>query len=158
MTCKQVQKKLSAFIDNELNQERANLIHEHLKDCPKCAEELEAINSVWDFMETGEQVEPSPYFWTRLSAEITHREREDRLKQNFWRKLLSNPVPLAAAAALIVGLIFGNFVGKALYPTEVYANGNGPEEALALNTFDDLPSGSLGEAYYSLLSENGGEQ
>jgi predicted anti-sigma-YlaC factor YlaD len=158
MKCEQIQKKLSAFIDDELNKGEVGLIREHLKTCRECAEELQALGSVWDFMETGEEVEPSPYFWTRLSAEIASREKERSLRWGFWRKLFSNPIPVAAAVALILGLLLGNIVGRMLYPNGSYLNSEATADVLALNTFDDMPAGSLSDAYYSLLTENGGEQ
>lgn len=157
MKCEEIQKKLSALIDNELKEEEVSLIQEHLKECQGCAEELRAINTAWDFMETAEEMEPSPYFWARLSATIAQQDQEKILRWSFWRKLISNPIPVAVAAALILGLLLGNFVGRSLYPNGSYANSNGTAEALALNTFDDLPSGSLADAYYSILTE-GGEQ
>ena len=69
------------------------------------------------------------------------------------KRLFPKPVPIFAAAALVLGLLLGNFVGQMLYPNEYYVSNNGTADALALNTFDDLPSGSLGEAYFSLLYE-----
>ena len=158
MKCEKTQKKLSSFIDNELKEEEIRFIREHLKKCQECAEELRVLSTAWDFMGAAEELEPSPYFWTRLSATIAQQEEEKALRWSFWRKLISNPIPVAAAAALILGLLLGNFVGRTLYPNGSYANNNETAEALALNTFDDLPSGSLADAYYSLLTENGGEQ
>ena len=156
MKCEEIKRKLSAFLDNELKEEDMRLIRDHLKECKMCAEELQAINSVWNFVEKAEGLEPSPYFWTRLSARIAQQEKEKTFRWNFLRRLISNPIPVAAAAALVLGLLLGNFVGRMLYPNGSYTNGTA--EVLALNTFDDLPSGSLADAYYSILTENGGEQ
>jgi predicted anti-sigma-YlaC factor YlaD len=153
MKCEEIQRKLSAFLDNELKEEEARLIREHLKECTGCAEELRAVSSVWDFVETAEGIEPSPYFWTRLSAKIARQEKERSLRWGFWRKWIFNPIPVAAAAALILGLLLGHFVGRTLYPNGSLANAEATAEALALTTFDDMPSGSLSEAYFSLLYE-----
>ncbi|UCE19849.1 MAG: anti-sigma factor [Gemmatimonadota bacterium] len=157
MKCEEIQRKLSAFIDKELKQKDAKLIREHLNKCTGCAEELRAISSAWDFVETAEGIEPSPYFWTKLSARIDEQTTQRAERWSFVKRLFPKPIPIFAAAALVLGVLLGNFVGRMLYPNGSYMNTNGTAEALALNTFDDLPSGSLGEAYYSLLTE-GGEQ
>jgi anti-sigma factor RsiW len=155
MNCEQIQNTLSAFIDNELKDEEIRRIREHLKQCPGCAEELKSLSTAWDFMGAAEEMEPSPYFWTRLSAEIAQQEKERSLRWGFWKRLLANPIPVAAAFALILGLLLGNLVGRTLYPNGSYANSNGTAEPLALNTFDDLPTGSIADAYYTVLLEGG---
>jgi len=155
MKCEEIRRKLSAFSDNELNQEESELVREHLKECTGCAEELQAMSSVWGFVETAEGIEPSPYFWTKLSARIVQQEREKARPWSFWKRLIPSPVPIAAAMALVLGLLVGTFVGRSLYPNGFHANEQDTAEALALTSFDDMPTGSLGDAYFSLLYEGG---
>jgi predicted anti-sigma-YlaC factor YlaD len=155
MKCEEIQKKLSAYQDNELGQKETELVRRHLSECRACAEELRALNSAWDFLQTAEVTEPAPYLWTRLSARIAAQGEQRGFISKLWKKLIANPVPAFTAAALVLGLLFGNFVGRTLYPNGYHTNGETTAEALAINSFDDMPSGSLSEAYYSLLSEGG---
>lgn len=155
MKCEELQKKLSAYQDRELSQEEAERVRQHLSKCRACAEELRAMSAAWDFLGTGEAVEAVPYFWTRLSARIDAEGERGSSLSKLWRRLGANPVPVFTAAAIVLGLLFGNFVGRALYPNGHYAAAEATAEALAINSFDDMPSGSLSEAYYSLLSEGG---
>jgi len=97
MKCEEIQKKLSALIDNELKEEEVSLIREHLKECQGCAEELRAINTAWDFMGTAEEMKPSPYFWTRLSATIAQQEQEKIDLQSYPRSRCSGPHSGSAA-------------------------------------------------------------
>ncbi len=157
MKCEETKRKLSAYQDNELSQEETERIRRHLSKCRACAEDLQAINLAWDFLQAGETIEPAPYFWTRLSARIAEQEKGRGFASKLWKKLIANPVPAFTAAALVLGLLLGNFVGRTLYPNGHAAAAEATAEALAINSFDDMPSGSLSEAYYSLLTE-GGEQ
>ncbi len=98
-------------------------------------------------------MEPSPLFWTVLSNKIEKHEEKAALKWDLWKRLVPSPVPLAAAAVLVIGLFLGNTIGQIIYPNGSYSSSDEIYEALVLNTFDDLPSGSLGDAYASLLFE-----
>lgn len=155
MKCQDIQRELSAYLDNELKGEEADLIRGHLGRCLACAKELRGLSLVWNFVEKAEGAEPSPHFWATLSAKISHQQKEETaLRWGFWKRLIPTPVPVAAAAVLALGLMLGNFLGRTLYPNGSYSR-NSEEifETLVLNAFDDMPSGSLGDAYFSLLSE-----
>jgi anti-sigma factor RsiW len=66
MNCSQIEKKLSAFMDNELDGATSRFITEHLKDCPRCREYLYEFRKIDDLMCGLPRNDPSPDFSRRL--------------------------------------------------------------------------------------------
>jgi predicted anti-sigma-YlaC factor YlaD len=50
-TCKKVRKKLLAFLNNQLDKEKAKTIEQHLRTCLTCRKEEEALRSTWNLLE-----------------------------------------------------------------------------------------------------------
>jgi hypothetical protein len=72
----------------------------HVKDCRKCAGELESLRSTMALMDEWQAPEPSPYFLTRLHAHV----REERAKPQPWFAWLRRPaMAVSLAAVLVVG-------------------------------------------------------
>ncbi len=46
MDCKDIQKLLSPFIDNELGAQDSFAVAEHLETCPSCLHEMEAMRDL----------------------------------------------------------------------------------------------------------------
>ena len=46
MNCSQIEKKLSAFMDNELDGPTSRFINDHLRDCPQCRKFLQQFREV----------------------------------------------------------------------------------------------------------------
>lgn len=154
MRCRTVQRKLSAFLDGELSEKKTSRIAEHLSGCPNCQQEVASLSSVWKRLGERHAVDPSPYFWTRLSARIAQvEERRFSLDKvgGILNRLL---VPATAIAASLVGF----WVGGALY--DVHREDQ-PDEwkqvtaSLYLDALDDFPVQSIGSAYMELVSDQG---
>ncbi len=150
MRCQKVKRKLSAFLDGELSEKKASRIAEHLSGCQNCQQEVAFLSSLWERLEEMREVDPSPYFWTRLNARITQAEERsfslDRVRGILDRLL----VPATAIAALVVGL----WIGGALYEVHWEDKPNLWEQATAslyLDALDDFPAQSIGLAYTELV-------
>lgn len=66
MNCSQIKKKLSSFIDNELDKVTSRFITEHLKDCPRCREYLHEFREIDNLVNRLPRNDPSPDFTRRV--------------------------------------------------------------------------------------------
>jgi len=73
--CKNMRRKLSAFLDNELTMEEAVKLRQHLEKCVKCMRELDEMKGVWNLIGKIEDIEPSPYFWEVLHARLISQRK-----------------------------------------------------------------------------------
>ena len=152
MRCRTVQRKLSAFLDGEVPEKMTSQITEHLSGCPACREEAASLSAVWKGLEEMREIDPSPYFWTRLNARIAQAERRRFSPDRVWRMLSRTLVPVTGVTAAVIGL----WIGGALY--DVYQPDRTDEwdqvaSALYLDTLDDFPAQSIGSAYMELVSD-----
>lgn len=151
MKCRTIQRKLSAFLDGELPEKTTSRISEHLSKCPTCQQEAASLSSVWEGLEEMHAIDPSPYFWTRLSARIAQAEEQRFPLKEIWGMLHRLLVPATAIAASVVGL----WIGGVLY--DIYQEDQ-PEAweqvttVLHLDALDDFPAESIGLAYIELAS------
>jgi Predicted integral membrane protein len=66
MNCSQIKKKLSAFMDDELDGATSRFITEHLKDCPRCREYLHEFRKIANLVNELPRNDPSPDFFRRV--------------------------------------------------------------------------------------------
>ena len=141
-----VNKKLSAFIDDELNQEEREIVETHLEVCDSCREALEQLRTSWELLNDLPKADPSPHAYLKIKVrmECQKKERPLSLLERFL-------VPATTAAALILGVWVGSIVGKNGTGSASY--GSQPiESEVYLETFDEIPSGSLAQVYIDLAS------
>lgn len=98
MTCKQVQLKLSSYVDRELPGGEMLHMRAHIMYCPCCMAEEQEIRCLKQALCNCRSVEPTPDFEARLLARIG-QEREVRRSGSAW--YLPVAMSLAAAAALL---------------------------------------------------------
>ena len=152
MKCREIQGKLSAFLDGELSEKEASRIAKHLSGCQKCQREAASLSSVWDQLGEIREVDPSPYFWTRLDARITQAEEQHFSLGKVWVGLNRLLLPATAIAASVIGL----WIGGAIYDVH---QGKQPEAweqvatSLYLDVLDAFPSQSIGSTYVELVSD-----
>ena len=150
MRCQKVKRKLSAFLDGELSEKKASRIAEHLSGCQHCQQEAASLSSVWKRLEEMGEVDPSPYFWTRLNARIAQVEERRFSLGKILGILNRSLLPATAVVALVVGL----WIGGALYDVHWVDKPDLWEQATAslyLDALDDFPAQSIGLAYTELV-------
>lgn len=120
MECRNIQEKLSAYIDNLLPAREKTAFDEHLKSCSECTAALADLRKTLECLSALDPVEPP----TWMAQKIMTRVRSDaRTKRSLFRKLfypLHIKLPIEAVATVLV-------VGLALY---IYRD-IGPEVKLA---------------------------
>ncbi len=135
MNCSQIKIKLSAFMDNELNEVTSRLIKEHLKDCPRCREYLHEFREVDNLLYGLPGNHPKPDFSQRvLSAVIgTPINVEEK------------PVPFSSRIRFALERISEKIFS--LIPS------GSPLNIRTLEEFSDCPPLSLSFIYFRLLEQ-----
>lgn len=111
MRCRNVKKILNRYADKELNDADAViLIEEHLKSCPYCRAELDALISIKRLISLKERLKEDPCFLFRLEDKLKPQTTEIKLQWvldtgNFARRLILVP---ALLTILIMVMVFNS--------------------------------------------------
>ncbi len=106
MDCKKVRKKLSSYLDNEVNLDQKSKIKEHLKKCKACSYQLKQLRQIQSLVQKIPSQKPEPGFYERLSSRLS--EKEMSLKERLfgwgysWR--LFPRIAIAASIVLILSV------------------------------------------------------
>jgi hypothetical protein len=111
----------------ELNKEQKLFLENHLRECPKCRSELEEANAMLNFMRKKVRQEPGPVFWDnyweklqdRMEKEnVLHAKSEKRRRTffQFFQALNFSPRWVLQAAAALVLVVIGIFIGREIFP------------------------------------------
>jgi len=127
MRCSEVQELLSAFIDDEVSPQEAELIREHLCKCIKCQEHLHELLSLVSLLHNTEEVEPPAQFCEELHAKLLAEQNKvspqvTGLKRYFsllTRKSISG---LAAAAVFVVAFMLGTIFEKNMFESPTFTD------------------------------------
>ena len=157
--------KLSAFGDGEVSDKENSLISEHLKSCDYCRKELKRLSLVWDYLDSMEEIQGSPYFMANLKEKlveevITSKGVEKRVIRlpflewftttftTEWIRRIA--VPVGATALLAVSILLISYLGKDVKALQI---GKEFDNLFNITLLDDLPENSLGDVYTCLLTE-----
>ncbi|MFH1940674.1 MAG: zf-HC2 domain-containing protein [bacterium] len=146
MHCSKIKRRLSAYLDGELDTVKKENIESHLRDCQACQHDLAILNQSWHFLDSLPEPEPPLYFYTRLKARLSSAAKEKR--ESWVERAL---IPVSAVVVVALGIFMGSIVGKngKRLAQEVPAEEN-VISSLYLDHFDDFPSASLGEVFINL--------
>jgi anti-sigma factor RsiW len=149
MKCTNVRKKISQYIDNELNLDEKKAFDSHIRDCASCREELEETQALHQLFVSAERF-PAPHgFTTRVLANLEAKEG--------WRlrSLLSiRPFFMRAAqvAFALVVMTIGIISGNLLLAERTDHNGQAAvQETFSLDLFQATPPDSIGGIYNTLM-------
>jgi hypothetical protein len=74
MKCEDIQKKLKAFLSNEMDEQNKNEIQNHLDSCPNCSRYLQQLTKLSEVVQTWKGMEPSPLLWEKVESRIKEDE------------------------------------------------------------------------------------
>lgn len=105
--CKSVNLYISAFIDGELKDKKANKIRNHIESCDRCRNELEIVKSIKPLVKNKIRIEKAPFYLkTRIIGSIEELDKEksliDRMLPLAWRPVYTVSVSVAAILFLLV--------------------------------------------------------
>ena len=139
MECRKIQEYFSAYLDGELPEVKAELVSRHLAACPRCRQEYQTWERLWDTL----AAEPAPAP-ADLKVRVLARHRERQPSR--WRHL-------ALAASLLLGIFLGSKLGVDLHRINLAAQA---EAQLSWEGFEATPANSLDAMLASHDLENGG--
>ncbi len=102
MDCRDIQKLLSAYCDNEIKGHEKESIEEHLAECTACSGELEQMQRLISMVGKLEPVSPPPAFRVGLRSRI--EEEVTRPARRWWslRRALAGALVLVFLAVLAI--------------------------------------------------------
>jgi anti-sigma factor RsiW len=143
-------KKISAYLDGELAEDKRAVIGAHLEECAACRAEAEELTVVADALDALEGLEPDPYFAARVKRLALLQKQNGRSKRVL--------VPTLATAAAVLSLLLGGFLGKALYAGWAVEPMNADTvfaEYYDTSAIEDYPESTLGEVLDDLPTNGG---
>ncbi len=100
MKCKKVQKLLTAFLDNELPEEKRRCVAEHLGSCEECGHLATEEKKVFGWARTWQAREPSPSFLMKVRARIRAAEKPEAVVPVWLPRLRRALAGVAVACAI----------------------------------------------------------
>ncbi|MEO6522261.1 MAG: zf-HC2 domain-containing protein [Mucilaginibacter sp.] len=88
MKCEQYRDLFTDYINKDLSIAERQNMEQHLATCPGCAEELQAMESIWNMMGTVETPEPSANLQVKFQAMLnTYKEEVAQQQPSAWQGL-----------------------------------------------------------------------
>ncbi|MFO7956435.1 MAG: zf-HC2 domain-containing protein [Candidatus Brocadiia bacterium] len=151
MNCENVKERLGTLLDGELDAAEEAAVRAHVEACPRCAAELDELESLNQLLGALPAHEGNADFAVRV-----RRRAEKEAKIVHVGRLLSGGVLTRAAAVLLfaAGVWFGLMAGSDVARADRAMTESGPED-LTTDVLAATPDGSLEQVYLSFVS--GGE-
>ena len=151
MKCSQVLNKLSAYLDGEISEKEKKLIEDHLNTCKKCSAELASFAELNNTLKIVKDIEIPAYFRTHVKQRI---KDQTLIRVPFLEKIRRVVFPISVTAALVISLLFGNFIGRSLFQNVTEVSTQESSEIAGVFGFSSLsefPEGSLSDVFYDYV-------
>lgn len=163
--CKKVRKKLPAFFNHQLEEEKAKEVEQHLNTCPLCKNEAEELRLTWNLLDRYKIDKDFPDLLNGILERIEEEGEKFSLFQLFIEKITRIPAPALCILICLLGIPPGAFLGKNLYFTVSSRYPHYPRdtqsvytEEVPLDIFSDFPEQSLGNAYLNIITDSSEEE
>jgi len=104
MECKDIQKRLSAYIEKAVTPKQKAAIDAHLKQCKRCRQDLADLKRTIKYVQQLKDVEPPAWLAQRVMARV---RSEAEAKQRIWQRLflpVHIKLPLEAIALIFIAV------------------------------------------------------
>ena len=108
MECKDIQKRLSAYLEKAVSPQQKTVIDKHLKQCTRCRQELADLKRTIEYVQKLEEVEPPAWLAQRVMARV-RAEAEEKpgiVKRLFYPIHIKLPLEAIAVIFIAVGTLF----------------------------------------------------
>jgi len=168
MRCTRAQRKLEAYLGDEMGDRERARLERHFAACSECARALEHARQLRAVLGGAWTPELPAGFHARLMARAAERAARPGwtgwlLGGLGWRSAMPAPLRVGAVGAVLVALCAGVLIGRDMWRLEKPAPAEQARLAAAdpvsiyrIDYFGEAPDGSLAGAYLSLMSRGGG--
>ncbi len=155
MRCRRAKRLLDPYHAGRLSTRRERRLAEHLSACSACNRESSRRRRMERLLKSG-SAPPVPEGFAYRTVQAAGRSLggEHSPAPVWWRpiftwQIFSQPMRIAAAAALVAGLSLGAFIGfeTAPRPPRPVSTERDVAYEYAINAFDEAPAGSLARLY-----------
>ncbi len=160
-TCKKTQKKLIAYLNLQLEEEKSREIGEHLASCSLCKQEADKLRATWDLLGSYTLDRNFPDLTPAILEKIDAPAEKNNIFQYVMNNLLQIPAPAFCLLIAMLAIPPGALLGKNLYSSfsgytdsylgETYRD---QSEEISFDIFSDLPEQSLGNIFMNILPES----
>lgn len=108
MECKDIQKRLSAYLEKAVSPRQKTAIDAHLKQCKRCRQALADLKRTIEYVQRLEEVEPPAWLAQRVMARV-RAEAEEKpgiVKRLFYPIHIKLPLEAIAVIFIAVGAIY----------------------------------------------------
>ena len=154
MKCRNVQKKLSAYQDRELEPREQEQVRIHLLSCRTCREQYAELERVWQTLGGLEEIHPDPWFYRQVVRKIKEPHEQRLFPSLQWVPRLL-PAPVIVFMLLVVGILTGTYLGNILAQSNIFLlHYEQASETVftSMRVFDPAPPGTLAEGYFRMVS------
>ena len=151
MRCAKAKRKISLYLEGELEENERKELLSHLDICVNCSEEMKSLSFMLSLIEKPKEIQPSPYFILKVKQKIKEQETRGPLLFPSLRWMLK---PLTVCLGLMVMLSVGNYLGKNIWKSLSQPQSMAEQEIktiMGLTIFDDIPGESFEMVYNNLL-------
>ena len=161
MKCSQVQRRLAAFQDGELNPQERERFSDHLESCSACREQYAEMEKVWQALGDFKEILPEPGFYGKVVKKINESD-ETRFPVGFQWLFQFFSSPWVATTLTIAGILIGTFLGNIVVKSDLFplwqnqlTHSQAAIEVFSLKAFDPIPPGTLGGRYLRMTNYEG---
>lgn len=114
MKCADIEKRLSAYIENDIPSHERLMVEEHLKSCPQCSKSLADLRKAIERVKSVEKMEPPAWLTQKIMTKI---KEEVAPKKGIFRWLLyplhiKLPLEIAATVTIAITAVYIYHAGK----------------------------------------------
>jgi len=144
MNCTEIQKRISARLDGELEAEESGMIDRHLAACAACRRVRDQLEWGYTRIDVEDPPPPDPWLAARVRARLADSTAKARSRVWAGYRLL---IPVTMAAGLLLGMTLGQHLSEK-WPAQTQSTSTA--ELTEVQLMNQLPSGSLTTSYLDL--------
>ncbi len=157
MNCKETRRKISGWLDDELEHRLKRQLTDHLDICSSCMKEAESLKVFQKIMiESAPQIKSSPDFDAVFWKKVSGREKRTAA-EIFFEKIISlipQPSLAQAAAMLLIAIMIGGAGGAVSAmnaPQGIPADSGAIKSLSGFQEFKGVPKPSMASTYLQIL-------
>jgi anti-sigma factor RsiW len=138
------EEQISAYVDRQLDADECRAVEAHLRECESCSALCGEMRELTRLFRDTERLEPSPFLWNRIAANINDCDSKERAFVRGWgaaviaglRRYAYNPGIAAAALGILM------FAGIAVF------------RQIAIPGVDPVKLAEIDQAYQNLAAQD----